>query len=56
MMLKVRLLGQFSAQLDDQPVEIPSRPAQSLLACQMLNGDSRQPREKAAGLLWPEST
>jgi DNA-binding SARP family transcriptional activator len=31
-MLEVRLLGQFSLMLNGRPVEIPSRPAQSLLA------------------------
>ena len=55
-MLKVRFLGQFSVQLDDQPIEIPSRPAQSLLAYLILNAGTAQRREKVAGLLWPEST
>jgi hypothetical protein len=31
-MLEVKLLGQFEIGLDGQPLEIPSRPAQSLLA------------------------
>jgi hypothetical protein len=31
-MLELRLLGQFEARLDEVPVVIPSRPAQSLLA------------------------
>ena len=32
MTLKIYLLGQFRLQADDQSVELPSRPAQSLLA------------------------
>ena len=36
-MLKIRLPGQFDVQLNDEPVEIPSRPAQSLLAYLMLH-------------------
>ncbi|MBI1879271.1 MAG: hypothetical protein HYR94_13810 [Chloroflexi bacterium] len=55
-MLKVRLLGQFSLQTDDGIVELPSRPAQSLLAYLILNAGTLQRREKLAGLLWPEAT
>jgi DNA-binding SARP family transcriptional activator len=36
-MLEVRLLGKFDVRVDGQPVEIPLRAAQSLLACLMLN-------------------
>jgi hypothetical protein len=35
--LEVRLLGQFDVRLDGNPVEIHSRPAQSLLAYLLLN-------------------
>jgi len=55
-MLKVRLLGQFIVELDGQAADIPSRPAQSLLAYLILNAGIAQRREKVAGLLWPEST
>ena len=55
-MLEVRLLGQFDVRLDGQPVEIPSRPAQSLLAYLMLHAGRFQRREKLAGLLWPEAS
>jgi non-specific serine/threonine protein kinase len=54
-MLEVRLLGQFSVQLDGAPVAIPSRPAQSLLAYLVLNAGTPQRRERLAGLLWPEA-
>jgi DNA-binding SARP family transcriptional activator len=55
-MLTVRLLGQFDVQRDDTPVEIPSRPAQSLLAYLMLNAGTAQRRERLAGLLWPDAS
>jgi predicted ATPase/DNA-binding SARP family transcriptional activator len=55
-MLEVRVLGQFEVRLDGQPVEIASRPAQSLLAYLMLNAGAAQRREKLSGLFWPEAT
>lgn len=55
-MLEVKLLGQFEVRLDSQPVEIPSRPAQSLLAFLILNIGTAYRREKVAGLLWPDSS
>jgi len=55
-MLRIRLLGRFSVELDGEAVDIPSRPAQSLLAYLALNAGIAQRREKVAGLLWPEST
>jgi hypothetical protein len=55
-MLRVRLLGRFSVELDDEMVDVPSRPAQSLLAYLILNAGIALRREKVAGLLWPEST
>jgi DNA-binding SARP family transcriptional activator/predicted ATPase len=56
MALKIYLLGQFKLQADDLPVELPSRPAQSLLAYLALNAGVTHRREKLAGLLWPEAT
>lgn len=54
-MLEVRLLGQFGVRLNGTAVEIPSRPAQSLLAYLLLNTGTPHRREKLAGLLWPEA-
>jgi predicted ATPase/DNA-binding SARP family transcriptional activator len=53
-MLKIRLLGQFSLQLNGQTVELSSRSAQSLLAFLLLHKDTRFRREKISGILWPE--
>lgn len=55
-MLEVRLLGQFDVRLHGQAVEIPSRPAQSLLAYLVLNAGTQHRRERLAGLLWPDAT
>lgn len=55
-MLVIKLLGQFSVQLGDRPIDIPSRPAQTLLAYLVLNPGVPQRRERLAGLLWPEAT
>lgn len=55
-MLKVYLLGQFNVVRNDEVVEIPSRPAQSLLAYLMLTAGTAHRREKLAGLLWPEAS
>ena len=55
-MLEVRLLGQFDVRLHGQAVEIPSRPAQSLLAYLLLNAGTTHRRERLAGLLWPEAS
>ena len=54
-MLEVRLLGQFSLQRDGQPLEIPSRPAQSLFSYLILNRDVSHRRERLAGMFWPDS-
>jgi len=54
-MLEIRLLGEFDVRLNGQPVEIPSRPAQSLLAYLALNPETKHRREKLAGLLWSDS-
>ncbi len=53
-MIKIRLLGQFDLQLDGKPVEIPSRPAQSLLAYLALTAGITHRRERLAGLIWPD--
>jgi predicted ATPase/DNA-binding SARP family transcriptional activator len=55
-MLEIRLLGQFDVRLEGRPVEIPSRPAQSLLAYLALTAGASHRREKLAGLLWPDTT
>ncbi len=56
MSLQIFLLGQFKLQVGDQSLELPSRPAQSLLAYLTLNAGVTQRREKLASLLWPEAT
>jgi WD40 repeat protein/DNA-binding SARP family transcriptional activator len=53
-MLEVRLLGRFDVRLHDQPVEIASRPGQSLLAFLVLNAGTAHRRERLAGLFWPD--
>jgi predicted ATPase/DNA-binding SARP family transcriptional activator len=54
-MLVVKLLGQFSVQLNDLLIEIPSRPAQTLFAFLALQPDTAFRREKLAGLIWPDA-
>jgi len=54
-MLEIRLLGQFDVRLDGAPIEVPSRPAQTLLAYLALNAGVAHRREKLAGMLWPEA-
>jgi DNA-binding SARP family transcriptional activator len=55
-MLEVRLLGQFLVDLDGAPIQINSRPAQSLLAYLLINAGKAFRREKLAGLLWPDTS
>lgn len=55
-MFEVRLLGQFLISLDGVPIQINSRPAQSLLAYLIINAGIAYRREKLAGLLWPDAT
>ena len=55
-MLEIRLLGQFNLQQEGEPVEIQSRPAKTLLAYLLLTREKHHPRERLAGLLWPDST
>lgn len=54
-MLEVRLLGQFDVRLEGEPVEIPSRPAQSLFAYLVLHPGKSHRRELLAGMFWPDS-
>ena len=54
-MLRIRFLGQFTVTLNDQPVEIQSRPAQALFAFLVLNAGTAYRREKLAGLMWPDA-
>ncbi len=54
-MLRIRLLGHFEVTLDGKPAEIDSRPVQALLAYLALNSSAPQPRERLAGILWPDS-
>jgi len=56
MMLKVKLFGQFDIQLNDVPVEVPTRSAQSLLAYLLLNAGTAHRRVKLAGLFWPDTS
>lgn len=55
-MLEVRLLGQFTVNLDGTPIQINSRPAQSLLAYLIINAGRAFRREKLAGLFWPDTS
>jgi DNA-binding SARP family transcriptional activator len=55
-MLQVRLLGKYEARLKDRPIDLSSRPAQSLLAYLLLNPNQPIRREKLAGLIWPDSS
>jgi predicted ATPase/DNA-binding SARP family transcriptional activator len=54
-MLEINLLGRFELCRDGKPIEMPSRPSQSLLAYLVLNAGVQHRREKLAGLLWPDS-
>jgi DNA-binding SARP family transcriptional activator len=54
-LLEVRLLGNYDVRLNGAPVEINSRPARLLLAYLVLMAGTPQPRDKVAGILWPDS-
>jgi DNA-binding SARP family transcriptional activator len=56
MMLKVKLFGQSDIQLNDAPIEVPTRSAQSLLAYLLLNAGIAHRRVKLAGLFWPDTS
>ncbi|MGB3713725.1 MAG: AAA family ATPase [Candidatus Promineifilaceae bacterium] len=53
-MLRIQLLGQFKLQVDGDPLKLPSRQAQSLLAYLLLHRGRSLRRELVAGLLWPD--
>lgn len=55
-MLEIRTLGQFQVCYGVRTIDIPTRPAQSLLAYLALNAGMRFRRERLAGLFWPDST
>lgn len=55
-MLEIRLLGKFEIRLDDQPIEVSSRPARLLLAYLVLTRAVNHPRDRLAGVLWPDSS
>ncbi len=54
-MLEIRLLGQFSLRRDGEPIALPSRAAQSLLAYLVINPGLSHRREQLAGLLCPDA-
>ncbi len=54
-MLVVKLLGEFNVRLDGQPIDIPSRPAQTLFAYLVLHPHTAYRREMLAGLIWPDA-
>src|SRR5215216_5711427 len=54
-MLEVRLLGTFEVHHSEKPINIASRPAQSLFAYLILSAGTSHRREKLAGMLWPDS-
>src|SRR6266498_3354709 len=54
-MLEVHLLGKFEVNHSKKPINIASRPAQSLFAYLILNAGTSYRREKLAGMLWPDS-
>lgn len=54
-MVEIRLLGQFTVQVDGVAIELTARPAQSLFAYLLLNPVAHR-RERLAGLLWPDSS
>src|SRR5512138_124275 len=55
-MLEINLLGRFEVRLEGRPVDLPSRPAQSLLAYLLLKPGTAHRREMLAGLLWPDAS
>jgi len=55
-MLEARLLGRFEVRLDGAPIDLASRPAQSLFAYLALNPNVPHRRERLAGTLWPDTS
>jgi DNA-binding SARP family transcriptional activator len=54
--LEIYLLGQFKLTANNISIELPSRPAQSLLAYLALNAGAMLRREKLASVLWGETS
>ncbi len=54
--IEINMLGRFEIKKDGKTVQLRSRPASALLAYLALTLGTKHPREKLAGLLWPEST
>src|SRR5687767_8654712 len=54
-MLTVRFLGKFEVMHGGKPINISSRPAQTLFAYLILSAGTAHRREKLAGMLWPDS-
>ncbi|WP_210529913.1 AAA family ATPase [Rubellimicrobium arenae] len=52
--LRLRLLGTFEARLDDRPITFPTRHSAFLLAWLALSPDRAHPRDRVAGLFWPD--
>ncbi|OGO14008.1 MAG: hypothetical protein A2Y53_04565 [Chloroflexi bacterium RBG_16_47_49] len=55
-MIQVKFLGQYEILLDGQPIIIPSRLSQSLLAYLLLKPNKMHPRDKLAGQFWPAAS
>ncbi len=55
-MLEIHLLGQFNLLKNGVAIDIQSRPAKTLLAYLALTLGTHHPRERLAGLLWPDSS
>ena len=55
-MLRLKLFGQFSVEIDGQPASVSTRVAQALLAYLVLNAGIRQRRERLAGIFWPDAS
>ncbi len=53
--MDVSFLGKFDLRRNGQPVELPSRQAQALLAYLLLSPGTDHRRDQLAGLLWPDS-
>jgi DNA-binding SARP family transcriptional activator len=54
--LEISFLGQFEIRINGKVTEVSSGPARKLLAYLVLGRDTKHPREKLGGLLWPESS
>ena len=52
-MLEAHLLGKFEVKYKNRPIQIASRPAQSLFAYLILSAGTSHRREKLAGMLQP---